>query len=1086
MSDAAAAVPAWPEMQGPELGEGERRRRWLRVGGVVGGVLAVTVALLWLTRDRIADNVIAGHLRQMGLPGTYHIDSIGPRRQVLSNIVIGDPAHPDLTIERAEVEIAPRFGFPAIGRITLVRPRLYGTLKQGKFSFGSLDKVLFGGPKTTPFRLPDLDIAVEDGRARLLSDYGAVGVKLAGRGAVRGGFSGTVAAIAPRLAVNGCGAIGASLYGTLTIAGERPQLAGPLRLQALDCGAGGPQLRDVAIALEGTADQALDGGSATLGIAAGAMGFGTAQASGLNGKINGTWRNGALTARYDLLGRGLQTPQAQAATLAAKGTVRARAGFAKTEVDGALDGGGLRLGEGLDRALADYERAGDGTLLAPLLRQARTALLREGRGSKLAAEFILRRAGAETNLVVPQGRLTGGSGATLLALSRVQFASGAPDGSTAPRLAGNFSTGGAGLPRIAGRMERSDRGDTLVRMTMADYRAGSGVGEARLAFPQLVVAQSRSGALGFSGLALASGPLPGGRAENVAIPIDGNRSASGDLALWRNCAAVRFDALAYANLTLERHSLLVCPGPESAAGQGRAIVRSDPRGTRIALGVPSLALAGRLGETPIRLTSGPIGYARPGALYARSLDVVLGPEATATRFRLADLKARVGKDIAGTFAGTEMKLSAVPMDIVDAGGSWRYAGGRLDVTGATFRLVDRAPVARFEPLEATRATLTLVDNKINTSTLLQEPSTRREVARVAITHDLGSARGHADLTVDHLVFDKTLQPDMLTRQLLGVIANASGTVKGRGVIDWTGDSVTSSGRFGTNSLDFAAAFGPVKGAAGTVEFTDLVNFVTPPHQRLKLASINPGIEVTDGEVLFQMKPHSQLGVEGGTWPFMGGTLRLQPVDINMGVAETRRYVLGITGLDAADFVQQMDLANLSATGRFDGTLPLVFDQNGGRIEGGLLTSRPPGGTVAYVGALTYKDLTPIANFAFDALKALDYRQMRIAMDGALEGNIVTRVRFDGVKQGAGTKRNLITQRFAKLPLQFNVNVRAPFYQLITSFKSIYDPAYVQDPRTIGLLDAQGRAVTKPAISVPLPPDVSAGGGVQPPVSEKQP
>lgn len=1078
MSDVAAEGPAWPEMQGAEPGEGERRRRWLRVGGVVGGVLAVTVTLLWLTRDRIADNVIAGQLRQMGVPGTYRIDSIGPRRQVLSNIVIGDPAHPDLTIERVEVEIAPRFGFPEIGRVTLVRPRLYGAVRQGKLSFGSLDKALFGGPATTPFRLPDIDIAVADGRARLRSDYGAVGVKVDGQGGLRDGFSGTVAAIAPTLAVNGCTAHGASLFGQLNIARERPHLAGPLRLAALTC-ANKAGLRDVAIAFDGTADQPLDGGAATLGIAAGAMGYGTARASGLNGTVDATWRKGALTARYDLLGRGLRTPQAQAATLAAKGTVRARDGLGKSEIDGTLDGGGLRLGDGLDAALAGYERAGAGSLLAPLLRQARTALLREGRGSTLAAEFIVRRTGAETNLVVPQGRLIGGSGATLLALSRVQFASGALDGSAAPRLAGNFSTGGAGLPRIAGRMEQGARGATLVRMTMAEYRAGSGVDAARLALPQLVVAQTRSGALEFTGTALASGLLPGGRAQNVAIPLDGTRSASGALALWRRCATVRFDTLAYANLTLDGRSLLVCPGV------GGAMVRSDARGTRIAFGVPGLDLTGRLGETPIRLASGPVGFGRPGVLYAKALDVVLGPEPTATRFRLADLRARVGQDIAGTLAGTEMKLYAVPMDILDAGGSWRFADGRLDVSGATFRLVDRAQVARFQPLEATGATLSLVDNKINTKALLHEPESKREVADVTINHDLASGRGHADLAVGGLEFDKTLQPDMLTRQLLGIIANASGTVKGHGMIDWSGETVTSSGRFGTESLDFAAAFGPVKGASGTVEFTDLVNFVSPPHQRLKLASINPGIEVADGEILFQLKPHSQLAVEGGTWPFLGGTLRLQPVDINMGVSETRRYVLAITGLDAAQFIQQMDLANLAATGRFDGTLPLVFDENGGRIEGGLLTSQPPGGTVAYVGALTYKDLSPIANFAFDALKALDYRQMRIAMDGALEGNIVTRVRFDGVKQGTGTKRNFLTKRIAKLPLQFNVNVRAPFYQIITSFKSIYDPAYVQDPRTIGLLDANGRPVTQPAISLPLPPPVSAGGGVQPPVSEKQ-
>jgi len=45
-----------------------------------------------------------------------------------------------------------------------------------------------------------------------------------------------------------------------------------------------------------------------------------------------------------------------------------------------------------------------------------------------------------------------------------------------------------------------------------------------------------------------------------------------------------------------------------------------------------------------------------------------------------------------------------------------------------------------------------------------------------------------------------------------------------------------------------------------------------------------------------------------------------------------------------------------------------------------------------------------------------------------------------------------------------VNIRAPFYQLITSLKAMYDPAAVKDPRTLGLVDAQGRAVRRQSAS----------------------
>jgi hypothetical protein len=661
----------------------------------------------------------------------------------------------------------------------------------------------------------------------------------------------------------------------------------------------------------------------------------------------------------------------------------------------------------------------------------------------------------------------------------VQVSAGDEEGET-PRIAGNFSTGGEGLPRIAGRMEQAAGGRPRLRMTMAEYRAG----DALIAVPQLVLVQGPNGALGFAGNARLSGALPGGSTRNLQVPLSGNLSSSGGLSLWRGCTDLRFDTLSFANVTLERRGLTLCPP------RGSAIVEADRRGMRIAAGTPSLDLRGRLGETPVALRSGPAGFAWPGSLFAQQVDVVLGSAETATRFRLNDFKARLGSEISGQFAGADAQLYAVPLDLLGASGNWRYAGGALTLTDGAFRLEDREQVDRFAPLIARGATLTLADNLITAQALLREPRSDREVTRAIIRHNLSTGAGEADLAVDGLVFDRRMQPDTLTPLALGVVANVIGTVTGSGRIDWNESGVTSSGTFTTEGLDFAAAFGPVKGASGTVVFTDLLGLTTAPGQVLAVRSINPGIEVNDGSVGFRLVEGRLLAIEGGSWPFMGGRLTLRPLDFNIGVAEVRRYVLEVEGLQAALFIQRMELGNLSATGVFDGTMPLVFDQNGGHIQGGLLISRAPGGNLSYVGELTYEDLSPMANFAFDALKSLDYTQMRVAMDGDLTGEIVTRVRFDGVKQGAGTKQNFLTRGFANLPIRFNINIKAPFYKLITTVKAMYDPAYIRDPRELGLLDAQGRIIRResdgeiePVQPADLIPDDAP---IQPSDSEKRP
>jgi hypothetical protein len=1067
------------ELDQAEPAPARRRRlsmwRWrIALGLMVLVLAALTIA--WLSRERIAGTFIAGQLERYDIPATYEIERISPETEILRNIVVGDPAAPDLTIERAIVRLRYRFGTPTIGRITLVRPRLYGTYRDGRLSFGTLDKAIFRDTGE-PAKLPDLDLRLVDGRGLLETDYGPVGFKADGEGELDDSFSGVVAVAAPQLDGGGCAARGASLYGRLTTSSGKPRIRGPLRLGRLDCRTAGIALRDAAVELDATGDADLAGVDAKGKLASGTAAYGATGAHGVNGSFRASWRKQSVNANYTLAARGVATPQAQAALVTAEGSVRTTGGFAQAELQAAVEANGVRMGSGLDASLRELGRGTEGTLLAPLVGQVRTALAREGRASRLTANVTVRKTGDVMTLVMPQANLRGGSGDTLLALSAVTLTTA---GEGAPRFSGNLATGGRGLPRIAGRMERAANGNAVLRLRMAEYRAGG----SSLAIPELVLAQSGRGTIGFAGRAEASGPLPGGSTRGLLLPVSG-QWRDGALSLWRKCTDIRFERLAIASLTLERRGLKLCPPA------GKAILEQDARGLRIAAGAPSLDVAGRLADTPIRLRSGPIGFAYPGALSARQVDISLGPAATASTFRISNLDATFGKDIAGGFDGADIRLYAVPLNLMEATGRWRYAGGKLTVGDGVFRLVDRGEPARFNPLVARDGTLALADNVITANATLREPDTDRAVTDIAIVHNLASGRGHADLAVAGLTFDEALQPEDLSILALGVIANTRGTITGTGRIDWTEAGVTSSGRFSSDNLDFAAAFGPVKGASGTVEFTDLINLTTAPNQRLKVASVNPGIEVTGGEVIFSLNGGKLLGVQGATWPFMGGTLTLRPVNLNLGVSEARSYVFEIRGLDAALFVERLELNNISASGIFDGEVPIVFDAAGnGSIEGGELASRPPGGNIAYIGELTYEDMGAIANFAFSALRSLDYQRMTVNLNGNLAGEIITELRFEGVAQGEGTKQNFITRQIAGLPIEFHINIRAAFAQLLTSLRSLYDPAFVRDPRELGLLSDDGtrlRREVQPGPEAIKPEDIIPD---EPPVqtqeSETQP
>src|SRR3546814_15742582 len=103
-------------------------------------------------------------------------------------------------------------------------------------------------------------------------------------------------------------------------------------------------------------------------------------------------------------------------------------------------------------------------------------------------------------------------------------------------------------------------------------------------------------------------------------------------------------------------------------------------------------------------------------------------------------------------------------------------------------------------------------------------------------------------------------------------------------------------------------------------------------------------------------------------------------------------------------MQQFDFKNLAVTGMFDGRLPLVFNEDGGRIVGGRLVSRQAGGTLAYVGDVSKADLGGPGKLAFDALKSLKSNALVIEMDGQLDGEISSNIKFNGQQIGRASWR----------------------------------------------------------------------------------
>ncbi|MEZ0495656.1 YdbH domain-containing protein [Sphingomonas sp. IW22] len=1018
-------------------------RRWWRLFGVprrgrvpmaIALVLLIALVILWSQRRQIAADFIARELAARGVQARYDVTEIGTSTQRLENVVIGDPARPDLVADWIEVRTRLGLGAPEVTGVDAGRVRLRAVWRDGRLSLGALDRMM-PPPSGKPFTLPELDVKIADGGARIETPLGVLNAKLSGQGQLSDGFDGRLALAADRLSAAGCRLAGARAAMDIAIRERRIALAGPVRATGGACGDNLAQ--GLGLTVDVQLPEALDRWSGKVGLAVDRLDTPAMRAASLGGTVNFAGNAARTEGRADIRAKAVSADQGSAADLTFAGPFRLGGG--ETRLAGRVSA--ARIRPDMQPISLRLAAGTPGSALAAELDRAVTAAARGLAGN---ADIALTIAGGRGALVVGAADLSAASGA------RIRFAGARGIGFGWPgnrlMLDGNLRGGGGGLPRFTAKLEQARPGGPIAgQVSVASFAAG---GE-RVALSPVRFMRAADGGTRIATRMRATLALPGGRVEGLDLPLDLRWDGGTQLALAPGCVPMGMDRLMVSSLDLRAVALRLCP-------LGSTLFRQGPGGMAAGARIAASRVAGTLGGSPL-------------ALAARTATVRLGQRLD---FTFADVEARLGcadrlsrlsigtlagattaGGIAGDFADAAGAIGNVPLNLSEGAGAWRFANGALTLDGTRLRVADAATPARFEPLAANDFRLTLADNQIDATGTLTAPEGGARVAGVTIAHDLGAGSGDAVLAVEDLQFDERLQPDALTRLVYGVIADVRGSVSGTGHIRWSPDGVTSDGVFRTAGTDLAAAFGPVTGLSGEIRFTDLLGLETESGVAT-IASVNPGIPVENGQVRYRLIGDQKVQVEGGRWPFAGGALTLDPTVIDLSTGKERRLTFHVEGVDAAAFLQQFEFDNLNATGTFDGTLPMIFDERGGRIEDGRLTVREGGGTIAYVGEVSQEDLGTWGNFAFESLKSLRYERLNLTLSGPLDGEMVTEIRFAGISQGEGASSNFIVRRLARLPLVFNVTVRAPFRQLLDSVRSYYEPSRLIERNLPALIEEQ--------------------------------
>lgn len=1052
-----------------------KRYRWSLTATCV---LVLSSGLIWIFRTPLVTGFVDRTLVQQRIPARYTIDHIGLRTQRLTNVRIGPANNPDLVAREIELQIGLGLSGPVVTSVKARGLRLNARWTGKALSLGSLDRLLPARDPNVPFELPDMAVDLADATIAVSTPWGPVSVEASGHGALRGHFAGSASIRAPQIGIGACQGHELSAEVVISMISGTPRATGPAGIGTLVCPGAAIALQDVRLGVTATSNRRFSQWTLGGGVRTGRGQVPMLAARSLVGRFDmRSTPDRTVAAEWSMRANGAVSDYAEAQMLRMNGSGRWDGGTS-LRVNGnvTLDRG--RVTPAMTASLTRVHRIDDALPFGPIARRLGSRLSSASRDFSITGDYAVQISSHGTTGFTKGAVITTASGARMVLSGRRALAWSTEGGLSFDSI---VTLTGGGLPE--GRIVVAKQpGRSAVRgeARFAPYAASG----AAVAFAPIRFDAAPGGTTRFATRVSLSGPVSGGAVDRLAIPVAGEIAADGNVRISGECRSLSWQGLQVGTVSFDRSALRIC-------GQGGGTTLAfGPGGTRGGLSVAAFALSGHSGASPMRITSsgGALSFANPG-FALRDVGFSVGSGDSATRLDFAKVEgAQSDHGLDGTIDAGAGRIGTVPFLLSDANGRWQFSDGRLDLQ-STLAVADADADDRFQPLRSDSITLALQNGQISASGVLREAVTGTTVADLTVRHDLSTSIGDAHFHVPTMTFSPdALQPEAISRLTLGVIANVTGQVSGEGALEWTPDGISSSGDFRTAGLDLAAAFGPVKGLAGSIHFSDLLNLATPSGQRVTIASVNPGIDVVDGQIVYQLLSQQRVQIESGLWPFAGGTLRLRPALLDFDARAARHLTFEVSGVDAALFLQRYDYQNISATGTFDGVLPTVFDADGGRVENGLLTTRA-GGTLAYVGELSNRDLGLFGNLAYQTLKSLTFDRLTIGMNGRIDGEVLTEVNFTGLGQGESGHRgflaNVVSRTLRRLPIRFSIRIAAPFRQLLTSARGLYDPTLLIDQNLPALLRAQ-QAAEAESTSEPTAAAPGPASPVQPPESEDKP
>lgn len=332
--------------------------------------------------------------------------------------------------------------------------------------------------------------------------------------------------------------------------------------------------------------------------------------------------------------------------------------------------------------------------------------------------------------------------------------------------------------------------------------------------------------------------------------------------------------------------------------------------------------------------------------------------------------------------------------------------------------------------------LTLVDKKAAFDYVLRTPE-GDHLGRGSGVHNVATGQGSSDFRFERLHFAPgALQPDRIAPVLRGIIGVTIGEASGSADFSWSQQGVASAADIAFKNLTFE---GPTRvvsktvGLNGNIQFANLWPVATGGPQTITVSGVDlDALQLSDGEVVFDMPGDQTLIVERAVFPWFGGELGVYDATASMAgggaVAPLR-----VKNVDLAQVFDYIDIQGLSGEGVVSGVLPLTVEAGKAAIENGLMQSDGPG-AIRYTGRTAEKaaQAGQQAQIAFDILRDLRYNTLAVTVNGPLDGRLEFQLDFEGT--GDVSVRNAR----GRVPVLYRITLDAALLELLNQANLMRD------------------------------------------------